>query len=78
MAKTRAPLTITEDDFNSVANAAFDAFYKGDKVNAFKLDNMARRMNHALSVATTPRGIFSLRSGVGVRIKSPLEEAGLR
>jgi hypothetical protein len=49
-----AIINISEQDFESVASAAFDAQRKGDRELAVKLDKIARKISAALSKAKYP------------------------
>lgn len=54
-------ISISEDDFAVLANAAREAFQSGDEEAANALDKLARKANAALSSNTAKQaaGIFS-------------------
>ena len=76
-----ASVNVSEKEFAVVAAAAH-ALLKTDKTLAFVLDDLARKMNAALSKATGRRAIGNFPSREGslpkFEVESPLESAGLR
>ena len=69
----------SEKDFLVVSHFALEAWEKGDKKNAIVLDELARRINRAITIASAFRfGPTNAPPGTGLHIESPLEAAGLR
>jgi len=75
-------VNISEKEFQAVAIAANDALDKGDKATAYVLDDLARKMNAALSKRTARRAVgnWPMRDGSlpAFDVESPLESAGRR
>ena len=74
-----ASVSITDQEFNSVAHAAMELWTDGYVDDAIVLDELARRMNAALSLARSRSCGASVSSKTNrPRVESPLETAGLR
>jgi hypothetical protein len=77
-----ASVNISEKEFVAVASAANAALDEGDKSTAYILDDLARKMNAALSKNTARRAVGNYPlSGGGLpsfEIESPLESTGRR
>jgi len=75
-------VNISEKEFHAVAIAANDVLDKGDVATAYVLDDLARKMNAALSkrVARRTLGNWPMRDGglPKFEVESPLESTGRR
>lgn len=77
-----ASVNVGEKEFIAVATAARSAFDEGSKPLAFTLDDLARKINAALSKNSGRRAVGNFPSRYGslpkFKVESPLEAAGLR
>jgi len=75
-------VNISEKEFHAVAYAAANALNKGDKEIAYTLDDLARKMNAALSKQSARKilGNWPMRDGSlpKFEVESPLESTGRR
>lgn len=75
-----AGCSVTEKDFTAVGHAAMELWKAGDQVTAIVLDELARKINGALSAASS-KAWRVLGGNYGLKrppIESPLEAAGMR
>lgn len=77
-----ASVNISEKEFYAVASAASNALSRGDRATAYTLDDLAVKMNAALSKQTGRRAIgnWPMRNGKlpNFDIETPLQAQGLR
>lgn len=75
-------VNISEKEFYAVATAAANALNRGDKETAYTLDDLAKKMNAALSRTAGRQAIgnFPLREGglPKFEVETPLQSQGLR